>query len=69
MEELKITIKGLREDKTELENKVDSFSRHGRSPSDADYLEMIGLLDNWWQIKNNIECLVELQKNVDNNGL
>jgi len=57
MEELQITIKGLQDDKTELENKVDKFSQYGRTANDQDYLEMISLLENWLQIKSQIECL------------
>jgi len=68
MTELKITIQCLKQDKQELEIKVDDFSKHGRSPNDDDYLEMIRLLENWYQIKNNIECLVELQKTVESNN-
>jgi len=57
MKELQITIKGLQEDKTDLENKVDKFTQYGRTANDQDYLEIISLLENWLQIKGQIECL------------
>jgi hypothetical protein len=68
MKELEITIEGLKNDKQDLENKVDDFSRYGRSPNDADYLEMIALLENWGQIKSQIECLEELQQTIISNN-
>ena len=67
MEELQITIKGLQDDKTELENKVDEFSQYGRSANDQDYLEMISLLENWLQIKSQIECLKEVLNTIVSN--
>jgi hypothetical protein len=67
MEELEITIEELKTDKQDLEIKVTDFSRYGRSPNDADYVEMISLLENWFQIKSQIECLEELQKTIISN--
>ena len=71
MEELKITILGLKQDKQELEIKVDDFSRYGRSPNDEDYLEMISLLENWRQIKIEINCLEQVVDTIvsNQNGL
>lgn len=67
MKELKITIESLKTDKQDLENKVTDFSRCGRSPNDYDYSEMYSLLENWFQIKSQIECLEELQKKIVSN--
>ena len=71
MEELKITILGLKQDKQELEIKVYDFSRYGRSPNDEDQLEMISLLENWWQIKSQITCLEQIVDTIvsNQNGL
>ena len=68
MQELKTTIYCLKEDKQELENKIDSFSRHGRSPNDDDYFEIISLLQNWLQIKSKIECLEEVLCTIISNN-
>ena len=67
MEELKITISGLKQDKQELEIKVDDFSRYGRSPKDEDYFEMISLLENWRQIKSEINCLEQVVDTIVSN--
>jgi len=71
MEELKITILGLKQDKQELEIKVDDFGRYGRSPNDEDYFEMISLLENWRQIKSQINCLEQVVYTIvsNQNGL
>ena len=60
MDELAIKIYSLKEDKVELENKIDAFSRNGRCLNDADYFEMISLLYNWCEIKTKIECLQDV---------
>jgi len=67
MEELKITILGLKQDKQELEIKVYDFSRYGRSPNDEDYFEMISLLENWRQIKSEINCLEQVVDTIVSN--
>jgi len=71
MKELQITIKGLQEDKTDLENKVDKFTQYGRTANDQDYLEIISLLENWLQIKGQIECLNNVLNTIvtNNNNL
>lgn len=68
MEELKFTIESLKTDKQDLENKVTDFSRYGRSPNDADFSEMYSLLENWFQVKNNLKCLEELQETIISNN-
>ena len=68
MKELQITIKGLQEDKTDLENKVDKFTQYGRTANDQDYLEIISLLENWLQIKGQIECLNNVLNTIVTNN-
>jgi len=60
MEELIIAIDCLKRDKQDLEIKVTDFSSYGRSPNDDDYLEMFSLLQNWLQIKSQINCLEQV---------
>ena len=68
MEELKIAIESLKTNKQDLENTITDFSRYGRSPNDADYVEMYSLLENWFYIKSQIDCLEELQKTIASNN-
>jgi len=67
MKELEISIKILKEDKTELECKLYYFFRNGRVPDDNEYYEMMELLENWSIIKSNIKCVEDIQKTIINN--
>ena len=68
MEELQISIDVLKEEKTFLENKVDDFSRYGRSPNDNDYEQIIQMLDQWDKIRYKIECLEQCLSAVISNA-
>jgi len=67
MEELNITIDCLKQDKQRLGVKIVSFSSYGKSPSDDDYLEMLLLLENWKQIKGEINCLEQVVSAIISN--
>jgi len=69
MEELKISIESLQDEKQRIENKVDDFSRYGRSPNDEDYENMMLLLQQWKQIKSNIYALQQCLDAVISNAL
>lgn len=47
MEEIKISIEIIETEMQDITNKVDDFSRYGRSPNENDYLEIIKMLNNW----------------------
>lgn len=67
MEELEITIDGLLKDQQDLQNKVIGFSQYGRYPSDEDFIEIHSLLENWLQIKSQVECLQQLKSAIVSN--
>lgn len=68
MEELEISINDLNQRKQDLENKVDDFSRYGRSPNDSDYEKMIEYLDEWDKIRYKIDILQECLNAVVSNA-
>ena len=68
MEELKISIESLQQEKQRIENKVDDFSRYGRSPNDDDYENMMLLLIEWKKIKSNIYVLQQCLDAVISNA-
>jgi hypothetical protein len=69
MEELKIKISELKADMQELTNKVDDFSRHGRSPNDKERFEQISLLENWLQLGEQLKVCDLLLETVQQNAL
>lgn len=68
MKELEISIEVLKQRKQDLENKVDDFSRYGRSPNDSDYEKIIEYLDEWDKIRYNIDILQECLNAVVSNA-
>ncbi len=69
MNELEIKIKELQGDMQELTNKVDDFSRYGRSPDDAERFEQIELLENWMQLGQQLKVCEELLETCRLNAL
>jgi uncharacterized coiled-coil DUF342 family protein len=68
MEELKIQIDVLKQEKQDLENSIDEFSRYGRSPDDNDYEEMIELLGEWDKVRYKIDALIECLEAIISNA-
>ncbi len=60
MEQLKTKICELKADMQELENKVDYFSRNGRTISKEERFEQILLLENWLQLGEQLNVCEEI---------
>ena len=68
MEEIKIQIECLESEMQTLTNKVYGYSEYGRYPSDSDWLEIISLLNNWSNKRQQLiafqECLLAIVNNA-----
>lgn len=69
MEEIKIQIEVINAEMQALENKVDDFSRYNRSPNESDYLEMIQLLNEWSDKRQQFSALKEVAEAIRLNNL
>ena len=68
MEEIKIQIECLESEMQTLTNKVYGYTEYGRYPSDSDWLEIISLLNNWSNKRQQLiafqECLLAIVNNA-----
>ena len=69
MEEIKIQIEVLQSEMQSISNKVDDFSRYGRSPNEKDYLEMIRLLNAWSNKRQQLIILKDVLSAIVSNAL
>lgn len=60
MDEIKIKIESLLDDMQLLANKVDSYSRHGRSPSINERIDQLNLLIEWKDLNSKKIMLEDL---------
>jgi len=67
MEEIKIEISVIEAEMQSIENKVDDFSRHGRSPNKQDRFQQINLLNEWRDYNNKLSALREVAEAIENN--
>lgn len=68
MEEVKIQIECLESEMQSITNKVYRYSEHGRYPSESDWLEIISLLNEWSNKRQQLIALHECLSAIVNNA-
>ena len=68
MEEIKIQIECLESEMQALTNKVYGYSQYGRYPSDSDWLEIMSLLNEWANKRQQLIALQECLSAIVNNA-
>ncbi len=68
MEEIKIEIECLEDEMQKLTNKVYSYSEYGRYPNESDWLEIISLLNQWSNKRQQLIALKECLSAIINNA-
>lgn len=67
MEEIKIQIDCLKTEMQTITNKVYGYSQYGRYPSESDFLEIISLLNEWSNKRQQLIALDECLSAINNN--
>lgn len=65
MNEIKIQISVIESEMQELGNRIDDFSRYGRSPNKQDRFRQIAILNEWRDYNIQLNTLKELLDTVE----